>query len=342
MIYVGEHKHVHNELRTLYDPYSTMDCCTNSSNSSPTPAFHVMHIEESKVDSLEKSIVFLREQHEHMLKGLHEEIEHLRRANKALQFRLVMCCCSTSSAPSKPTESTCSRSVSDLKNEVTELRRLLEEERKKNALLSQQVETIQSGRQTVTEMQKTLTPHSTLKSTKEQEYGNVRVSDSSLYERRRTSTPNRKRGSQRKDHRAVEISETDKLTHPRQLHRGSTTSRIHSPDLNPESSSSAILLTPRTSINPPDGFWVRPSVASLQNKLLPLNSISPRDSNARSTRITSVKLPVIGNSASMNQVGPNEGGNLILATDEVIQENTNRTSVIKRYVNVYDCVRVLF
>lgn len=77
--------------------------CSNQ-NSARDPTI----LEENKVATLERQIEFLRAQHEIMLRSLHEEIENLRKSNKgidiallffiisALQFRLVMCSCSSS------------------------------------------------------------------------------------------------------------------------------------------------------------------------------------------------------------------------------------------------------
>ncbi|OON15068.1 hypothetical protein X801_09133, partial [Opisthorchis viverrini] len=76
---------------------------------------------------------------------------------------------------------------------------------------------------------------------------------------------------------------------------------ILSPELNPDSSSSAILLTPKTSIKATEGFWVRPSVASLQNKLWQTGRTSPHSSHLPGTRIIPVKLPVLRTSDPMAQ-----------------------------------------
>ncbi|XP_060786768.1 coiled-coil domain-containing protein 74A [Neoarius graeffei] len=43
-----------------------------------------------RVASLEKDILFLQQTHTATLEKLHEEIEHLRRANKELQYQLIM------------------------------------------------------------------------------------------------------------------------------------------------------------------------------------------------------------------------------------------------------------
>lgn len=43
-----------------------------------------------RVHHLEKSVNFLRQQHQEILANLHEEIEKLKRENKELQFRLIM------------------------------------------------------------------------------------------------------------------------------------------------------------------------------------------------------------------------------------------------------------
>ncbi|KAF8564274.1 hypothetical protein P879_08479 [Paragonimus westermani] len=223
---------------SIRGPKCPKDTNTNISNSVYSGPRESTHDDESKVAELEKSINFLRVQHENMLKGLHEEIETLRRTNKALQFRLVTCSCSTTSPESKHSAISCPRSATDLESEVQELKRLLEEERKKNQTLVQKMEAMQLAR-------------------------SIALDHSSFY--------------------------------CLQLPNGN---RILSPELNHESSSSVILLTPRTSIIPPDGFWVRPSFASLQNKLLPTTSVSPRES-----RIVPVKLPVLRTSGSSTQFG---------------------------------------
>ncbi|GAA6105908.1 coiled-coil domain-containing protein 74A isoform X1 [Tachysurus ichikawai] len=44
----------------------------------------------AKVASLEKDILFLQQTHKTTLEKLHEEIEHLKRANKELQYQLIM------------------------------------------------------------------------------------------------------------------------------------------------------------------------------------------------------------------------------------------------------------
>ncbi|XP_053480876.1 coiled-coil domain-containing protein 74A isoform X2 [Ictalurus furcatus] len=44
----------------------------------------------ARVASLEKDIQFLQQTHKSTLEKLHEEIEHLKRANKELQYRLIM------------------------------------------------------------------------------------------------------------------------------------------------------------------------------------------------------------------------------------------------------------
>ncbi|KAM9841697.1 coiled-coil domain-containing protein 74B [Aulostomus maculatus] len=45
---------------------------------------------DPRVASLQRSIQFLQEQHQQTLEKLHEEVEYLRRANKELQYKLIM------------------------------------------------------------------------------------------------------------------------------------------------------------------------------------------------------------------------------------------------------------
>ncbi|KAF6774489.1 hypothetical protein AHF37_05640 [Paragonimus kellicotti] len=263
---------------------------------------------EDKVAELEKSINFLRSQHENMLKGLHEEIEALRRINKALQFRLVMCCCSASPPESKNSAMPCPRSAADLEREVQELKRLLEEERKKNQTLVQKMEAMQLARSIALDVPNT--PSQLTKSNRDFDSSTKRgasgagkngASGKVQPEINEHHIPQVKTdGSVNKDVHLSEASgvpHTDKSVNPKlsQLPSGS---RILSPELNHESSSSVILLTPRTSINPPDGFWVRPSFTSLQNKLLPTTGVSQKE-----PRIVPVKLPVLRTSGSSTQVG---------------------------------------
>ncbi|CAH8548784.1 unnamed protein product [Schistosoma guineensis] len=90
---------------------------------------------------LGKNIAFLQKQHESMLKGLHQEIESLKKINKDLQYRLVMCTCSAGySDDNLPKNKT---NENSLKQEISILREDLENERKKNARLMQQLEELQ-------------------------------------------------------------------------------------------------------------------------------------------------------------------------------------------------------
>lgn len=45
---------------------------------------------QKRVLDLEKSLQFLQQQHSETLVKLHEEIEHLKRENKDLQYKLIM------------------------------------------------------------------------------------------------------------------------------------------------------------------------------------------------------------------------------------------------------------
>ncbi|KAK3540553.1 hypothetical protein QTP70_034313 [Hemibagrus guttatus] len=49
-----------------------------------------MDTTRARVASLEKDILFLQQMHKTTLEKLHEEIEHLKRANKELQYQLIM------------------------------------------------------------------------------------------------------------------------------------------------------------------------------------------------------------------------------------------------------------
>uniref|UniRef100_A0A3Q0KDW9 CCDC92 domain-containing protein n=1 Tax=Schistosoma mansoni TaxID=6183 RepID=A0A3Q0KDW9_SCHMA len=98
--------------------------------------------DDSRKVLLDKSITFLQKQHESMLKGLHQEIESLKRINKDLQYRLVMCTCSAGySDDYLPQNKT--KEENSLKQEISILREDLENERKKNARLMQQLEELQ-------------------------------------------------------------------------------------------------------------------------------------------------------------------------------------------------------
>ena len=46
-----------------------------------------------KVTQLEKNIVFLKQQHRETLEQLHKEIERLKKENRELSFKLIMCRC---------------------------------------------------------------------------------------------------------------------------------------------------------------------------------------------------------------------------------------------------------
>ncbi|CAH8849963.1 unnamed protein product [Trichobilharzia szidati] len=96
---------------------------------------------DSRNVPLEKSISFLKNQHDAMLKGLHQEIESLKKINKDLQYRLVMCTCSAGEKmfTSKPIE----RDESSLKREILALQADLENEKRKNASLIKQLEALQ-------------------------------------------------------------------------------------------------------------------------------------------------------------------------------------------------------
>ncbi|KAI4881589.1 hypothetical protein NFI96_022901 [Prochilodus magdalenae] len=61
-------------------------------------------IEGQRVASLEKDILFLQQTHKSTLEKLHEEIESLKRANKELQYRLIM-----DSPPHPPRDSSAGR-----------------------------------------------------------------------------------------------------------------------------------------------------------------------------------------------------------------------------------------
>ncbi|VDP45860.1 unnamed protein product [Schistosoma margrebowiei] len=90
---------------------------------------------------LGRNIAFLQKQHEAMLKGLHQEIESLKKINKDLQYRLVMCTCSAGcSDDNLPQNKT---NENSLKQEISILREDLENERRKNARLMQQLEELQ-------------------------------------------------------------------------------------------------------------------------------------------------------------------------------------------------------
>ncbi|KAF7233438.1 hypothetical protein EG68_02475 [Paragonimus skrjabini miyazakii] len=270
----------------IREPKCTKDVNVNISNSAHGGPTGSARNGEEKVAELEKSIIFLRVQHENMLKGLHEEIEALRRTNKV----------------------SCPRSAIDFEREVQELKRLLEEERKKNQTLVQKMEAMQLARTIALDVPNT--PSQLTKSNRDFDSGTKRgasgtgqngASGKVQPEINEHYIPQLKTdGLVNKNVHPAEasgVSHTDKIVNPKlsQLPSGS---RILSPELNHESSSSVILLTPRTSINPPDGFWVRPSFTSLQNKLLPTNSVSPRES-----RIVPVKLPVLRTSGSSAQTG---------------------------------------
>ncbi|KAA3680558.1 uncharacterized protein DEA37_0009457 [Paragonimus westermani] len=292
---------------SIREPKCPKDTNTYTSNTVHSGPRESAHNEESKVAELEKCINFLRVQHENMLRGLHEEIETLRKTNKALQFRLVICCCSTT-PESKHSAVSCPRSATDLEREVQELKRLLEEERKNNQTLVQRMEAMQLARSIALDVPNT--PSKLTKSNRDLESGSKRsaggaerndINQKVQPEMNERHTPQVKAtGLVNKYLHPAEasgVSHTDKNVNQKlsQLPSGN---RILSPELNHESSSSVILLTPRTSINPPDGFWVRPSFTCLQNKLLPTTSVSPRES-----RIAPVKLPVLRTSGSSTQVG---------------------------------------
>ncbi|CAH8499969.1 unnamed protein product [Schistosoma turkestanicum] len=89
--------------------------------------------------AVDKSIEFLQKQHEAMLKGLHKEIESLKRINRDLQYRLVMCTCPAGYSGDKlPQNKT--NEENTLRQEILILQEDLENEKKKNACLLKQLE----------------------------------------------------------------------------------------------------------------------------------------------------------------------------------------------------------
>ncbi|KAG5444773.1 hypothetical protein CSKR_111388 [Clonorchis sinensis] len=270
------------------------DYPSNGCNTAKTPTPIVLKEGENKVAVLEESIEYLCKQHAFVLDGLYDEIENLRRANKDLQFRLVMCCCVTKGGKEKdeaePT--TCSRTAEDLASEVIELRQQLEKERLRNKTLVHQLETLRIAHSVVSE---------TLPKNAPSKGGKVPVNEVFTAGRLEMQTINPKKPPQKHEKRQIEGSDTsNRLSQP--IHtRTETGPSILSPELNPDSSSSAILLTPKTSIKATEGFWVRPSVASLQNKLWQTEGTSPHNSHLPGTRIIPVKLPVLRTSGPMAQ-----------------------------------------
>lgn len=99
--------------------------------------------EDNRVLVLENNINFLKAQHDALLVGLYSEIENLRRKNKELQFRLVMCCCNPESSNGISPAIT-EQQDSKLQLEVTALKELLENEKRKNSELLQQIHSLQS------------------------------------------------------------------------------------------------------------------------------------------------------------------------------------------------------
>ncbi|TPP64823.1 hypothetical protein FGIG_10476 [Fasciola gigantica] len=214
---------------------------------------------ESKISTLEKNINFLRAQHEVMLRSLHEEIENLRKSNKALQFRLVMCSCSASCH--MKIDETPSSLTSNLESEVQTLKKLLDEEKHRNQSLLAQMEAMQLARSVVAEQtdvkntavcvaQRGVKQCSVEHITKPSPSGtSIRyIRGSAVNESHRT------------DH--SEMSKTEPTLVPFPTYN-SGHSRVASPDMKTEGSSSAFVITPRTTCTAPDSLWVRRSVPTL-------------------------------------------------------------------------------
>ncbi|CAH8557246.1 unnamed protein product [Heterobilharzia americana] len=91
--------------------------------------------------AMERSINFLKTQQEAMLKGLHQEIESLKKVNKDLQYRLVMCTCSASDK--NLTNVSMEKDEHFLRKEISILQESLENEKRKNAALIKQLEVLQ-------------------------------------------------------------------------------------------------------------------------------------------------------------------------------------------------------
>ncbi|XP_006821093.1 coiled-coil domain-containing protein 74A-like isoform X1 [Saccoglossus kowalevskii] len=131
-----------------------------------------------RIQYLEKSLEFLKQQHQDVLKSLHEEIDGLKRDNKDLHFKLVMAKgitpkkeLSEVSLRSRDASSSSSRSQAQkidelkklfLEEEIDNLRYALRDARSHNAYLQQIVEQTLTKRGSISEIAKPSRPHSQL------------------------------------------------------------------------------------------------------------------------------------------------------------------------------------
>ncbi|XP_026855592.2 coiled-coil domain-containing protein 74A isoform X1 [Electrophorus electricus] len=87
--------------RARHPRLSSCECVHRSRRESQkaTPSEAATDAELSRLASLEKDILFLQQTHKNTLEKLHEEIDDLKRANKELQYQLIM-----ESHPASPKE----------------------------------------------------------------------------------------------------------------------------------------------------------------------------------------------------------------------------------------------
>ncbi|CAL8098455.1 unnamed protein product [Calicophoron daubneyi] len=243
--------------------------------------------DESKIVALEKSVSFLRTQHALMLEGLHKEIENLRQVNRALQFRVVMCCCKLDDAEPDEIKRQCTIREEELVSEINSLKELLEAERKRNQALVKQIESMQLGRSVVRESKKAseiTTSHSPSKGPTSDNRTASQPGSEKLHSLRPAHPKENKDLSS-------DYSNTERMRTPAELNLG-THARISSPELRPENSTSAIVLTPRTSVVSPEGFWVRKSIGNLNGVNQP-DGLPTVPTNGQGQRAYSVRLPVL-------------------------------------------------
>ncbi|XP_077995748.1 coiled-coil domain-containing protein 74B-like isoform X1 [Glandiceps talaboti] len=149
------------------------DCSDLSDSTDMDPLQRLHH--------LEKSLAFLKQQHQDILRSLHEEIDVLKRDNKDLHFKLVMAKglspkkeLSEVSIKSREADSCSSGSLHSqaqkldelkkmfLEEEVENLRYALRDARSRNAYLQQLVEQTLNKRPASTEVSQQTSPHSQL------------------------------------------------------------------------------------------------------------------------------------------------------------------------------------
>ncbi|XP_059171894.1 uncharacterized protein LOC131952964 [Physella acuta] len=95
-----------------------------------------------RIEYLERSLLFLRQQHAELLHSLHQEVEALKKENKDLQFKIVMSQKPLTTDTEGGTDKTSSGKTEEMKiifleEAIKELKNALQESRKKNQYLTQ-------------------------------------------------------------------------------------------------------------------------------------------------------------------------------------------------------------